>query len=68
MDHLDPVSEFEALIFDCDGTLVATSPVYGRTWATGFRISGKDMPLDWYAPRAGMLEYVLLDDLRIALA
>jgi beta-phosphoglucomutase-like phosphatase (HAD superfamily) len=43
-----------AIIFDCDGTLVDTPPVYARAWAAGFRSSGKDMTPDWYLARAGI--------------
>lgn len=42
----DAVERARALIFDCDGTLVATLPLYGRAWAHGLRCSGKEMPLD----------------------
>ena len=50
-----------AIIFDCDGTLVDTPPVYVRAWATGFRSSGKAMAPDWYLARAGLSEHVLMD-------
>jgi beta-phosphoglucomutase-like phosphatase (HAD superfamily) len=50
-----------ALIFDCDGTLVDTPPLYARAWATGLRSSGREMAHDWYLARAGMSEHVLLD-------
>jgi beta-phosphoglucomutase-like phosphatase (HAD superfamily) len=53
--------DIRAIIFDCDGTLVDTPPVYARAWAAGFRSSGKDMAPDWYFARAGMSEYVLMD-------
>lgn len=53
--------DIRAIIFDCDGTLVDTPPVYARAWAAGFRSSGKDMTPDWYLARAGMSEYVLMD-------
>lgn len=50
-----------ALIFDCDGTLVDTPPVYARAWAAGLRLSGIEMPIPWYMARAGMSEYRLMD-------
>jgi beta-phosphoglucomutase-like phosphatase (HAD superfamily) len=54
-------ADIRAIIFDCDGTLVDTRPVYARAWATGFRSSGRDMAPGWYLARAGMSEYVLMD-------
>lgn len=50
-----------AVIFDCDGTLVDTPPLYARAWAVGFRSSGQEMPAEWYLARAGMSEHVLMD-------
>lgn len=55
------LNEARALIFDCDGTLVDTPPVYARAWAEGFRIAGVEMPTDWYFARTGMSEYRLMD-------
>ncbi|MCK8782784.1 HAD family phosphatase [Roseomonas sp. NAR14] len=49
------------LIFDCDGTLVDTPPVYAAAWAAGFRLSGREMARDWYMRRAGLSESTLLD-------
>ncbi|QPB18929.1 HAD family hydrolase [Rhizobium sp. 007] len=54
---------FDAIIFDCDGTLVDTIPVYARAWSQGFASSGVQMNRDWYLERAGMSEHVLLRDL-----
>lgn len=51
----------EALIFDCDGTLVDTLPVYASAWAHGFQPSGRAMQRDWYLERAGHSEHVLMD-------
>jgi len=51
----------EALIFDCDGTLIESAALYARAWASGFAISGKNMSVDWYNARAGLSEYVLMD-------
>lgn len=53
--------DFEAVIFDCDGTLVDTPPVYADAWMTGLALSGKTMTPDWYLARAGMSEGVLMD-------
>lgn len=58
-DPLPP--DIRAIIFDCDGTLVDTPPVYARAWAAGLRSSGTEMTTDWYLARAGMSESVLMD-------
>lgn len=50
-----------AIIFDCDGTLIDTLPVYARAWGIGLGSSGTEMPPDWYLSRAGNSEYVLMD-------
>jgi beta-phosphoglucomutase-like phosphatase (HAD superfamily) len=55
------LTEAQALIFDCDGTLVDTPAVYARAWQTAFAEAGQDMEPAWYHERAGMSEYVLLD-------
>lgn len=51
----------KALIFDCDGTLVDTLPIYAAAWAYGFQPSGRDMQRDWYLERAGYSEHALMD-------
>ena len=52
----------QALIFDCDGTLVQTPTLYAGAWQDAFRAAGHHMEPDWYHARAGMSEHVLLDD------
>jgi beta-phosphoglucomutase-like phosphatase (HAD superfamily) len=54
--------DIHALIFDCDGTLIDTAPVYARAWAAGLRSSGREMARDWYFARAGMSEHILMDE------
>ncbi len=54
-------ADIEAIIFDCDGTLLDTSSVYSRAWAAALRLSGKEMAAEWYRIRAGMSENVLMD-------
>ncbi|MBB2200674.1 HAD family hydrolase [Gluconacetobacter tumulisoli] len=49
------------LIFDCDGTLVNTPPIYARAWEKGFAESGVRMPAEWFMARAGMSDHVLMD-------
>lgn len=60
-DLAQRLAEAQAIIFDCDGTLLDSAPVYCQAWATGFRISGLEMSSDWYRERAGLSEHVLLD-------
>jgi beta-phosphoglucomutase-like phosphatase (HAD superfamily) len=52
----------QALIFDCDGTLVQTPALYAGAWQDAFKAAGHHMDPDWYHARAGMSEHVLLDD------
>ena len=61
IDILPLENNFEAVIFDCDGTLVHTPPIYADAWATGFSLSGQLMSHDWYLMRAGMSEAILMD-------
>jgi len=56
------ISGAKALIFDCDGTLLATPDLYAGAWQEAFRVAGQNMAADWYHERAGMSENVLLDD------
>ena len=55
------LAKVDALIFDCDGTLIETASLYARAWASGFALSDKHMSVDWYTARAGLSEYVLMD-------
>ena len=51
----------KAIIFDCDGTLVDSAPVYGKAWAAGFARGGGRMADDWYRDRNGLSEHILID-------
>jgi beta-phosphoglucomutase-like phosphatase (HAD superfamily) len=51
----------KAIIFDCDGTLVDSAPVYGKAWAAGFASGGGRMADDWYRARNGLSEHILMD-------
>ncbi len=53
--------DVHALIFDCDGTLVDTPPIYAKAWAKGFALSGIAMETEWYMARAGMSAHMLMD-------
>lgn len=55
------IAAARALIFDCDGTLVDTLPVYARAWGVEFATSGVEMAPDWYWARSGFSEVAILD-------
>lgn len=57
MQHWKP----GALLFDCDGTLVDSAPVYLRAWAEGLATSGKNLDEDWYRERYGLSEQSLME-------
>lgn len=50
---LDPPEGTEALLFDCDGTLVDTLGLYRICWRQVFGRHGFDMSDEWFADRAG---------------
>lgn len=56
-------SEFSALIFDCDGTLVDTAPAHLAAVQQAIAPQGHTMPRDWYMARAGLTPDALLDSL-----
>lgn len=58
MEHAKP----GALIFDCDGTLVNSAPVYTVAWAAGLALSRHSMEEQWYRDRYGLSENVLMDE------
>ncbi|AEI37670.1 MAG: HAD family phosphatase [Zymomonas mobilis subsp. pomaceae] len=45
-----------ALIFDCDGTLLNSLPVYERAWQATWGELGYTMTHSWYYPRSGFSE------------
>ena len=53
---------FDALIFDCDGTLVDTAPAHLAALRVGLRHFGLEMTDDFYYPRAGLTPRALFDD------
>ncbi|MEM9631077.1 MAG: HAD family phosphatase [Pseudomonadota bacterium] len=55
------ISKAEALIFDCDGTLVDTPALYAKAWQEAFRNAGAEMRPEWYLERAGLSEQVLME-------
>ncbi|GBQ95127.1 phosphatase/phosphohexomutase [Acetobacter nitrogenifigens DSM 23921 = NBRC 105050] len=50
-----------ALIFDCDGTLVDTLPLYLTAWrAAVLEVGGIDLPPEWFRGKGGYAERMLL--------
>lgn len=60
-EYAEPLAHADALIFDCDGTLVHSGPVYEAAWAEGLALAGRTMAPQWYRARSGLSESVLLD-------
>ncbi|MBB2201783.1 HAD family hydrolase [Gluconacetobacter tumulisoli] len=55
-------SDTGALIFDCDGTLVDTLPLYLRAWLGAFdTVVGHSVAPDWFRGRGGLSEQMVLD-------
>ena len=59
--QLNP-ADFEALIFDCDGTLVDTAPAHLAALRAALKAHDLDMPGPWYFERVGLTPMALLDD------
>jgi beta-phosphoglucomutase-like phosphatase (HAD superfamily) len=53
---------FDALIFDCDGTLVDTAPAHLHALRAGLGLYGFVMTDEFYYPRAGLTPRALFDD------
>jgi beta-phosphoglucomutase-like phosphatase (HAD superfamily) len=53
---------FAGLIFDCDGTLVDTSPAHLAALQAGLDVYGLTMAKEWYYPRGGFTSDALMND------
>ncbi len=54
--------KFEALLFDCDGTLADTAELHHYAIAAATKSFGHDMPKEWYLDRVGLsLDQLLLE-------
>jgi HAD superfamily hydrolase (TIGR01549 family) len=53
---------FAALIFDCDGTLVDTSPAHLAALQVGLDAYGLTVAKEWYYPRGGLTADALMND------
>lgn len=51
-----PTGEFDAFLFDCDGTLVDSMPLHHRAWSQSFRENRASFEFTWelFMSRAGM--------------
>ena len=53
---------FDALIFDCDGTLAQTAPVHYAAFSAATAAFGPPMPEAWYYARLGISRRELLEE------
>lgn len=56
------LSSYQALIFDCDGTLATTAHLHHRSLTEALRGLGHDMPEAFYLARTGLSLEHLLDE------
>jgi beta-phosphoglucomutase-like phosphatase (HAD superfamily) len=63
-----PEGIFDALIFDCDGTLVDTAPAHLRALQEALEPLALTMTPGWYYPRVGLTPDALLDEYEAQLA
>lgn len=57
----DTLEGRRAIIFDCDGTLVDSAPIYARAWAACIATASGEMARDWYFQRNGLSEHLLMN-------
>lgn len=65
-DWLDMITTetFDAMIFDCDGTLIDSSDVHIQCLLAGTQDQGHEMSADWYAARNGLDRISLFEAFR----
>lgn len=61
---MKPDAPFEALIFDCDGTLADTMPIHHECLATALARHGTTLPWDWYIARNGVAFTAMIDEVK----
>lgn len=51
-----PLGDFDAYIFDCDGTLVDSMPLHHQAWRESLQLAGAEFEFGWelFISRAGM--------------
>jgi beta-phosphoglucomutase-like phosphatase (HAD superfamily) len=62
---LEAVS-FDAILFDCDGTLVESAPAWHLAISNALHPHSEPMPRDWYFERLGLSPADLMDDYETA--
>jgi beta-phosphoglucomutase-like phosphatase (HAD superfamily) len=62
-----PPGEFAALVFDCDGTLADSMPLYHRAWQRALRAHGASFEFSWelFMSRAGMSTALTIEGLNL---
>jgi HAD superfamily hydrolase (TIGR01509 family) len=60
-----PPGDFDAFIFDCDGTLADSMPLYHRAWRSALTRSGAVFDFSWelFVSRAGMTTLLTIEGL-----
>jgi HAD superfamily hydrolase (TIGR01509 family) len=60
-----PPGDFDAFIFDCDGTLADSMPLYHRAWRSALARSGATFEFSWelFVSRAGMSTTLTIEGL-----
>jgi len=61
MPDLPDFSTFDALIFDCDGTLIDTMPAHFRAWSETMHNHGIDFPEDRFYALGGVPAHRIVD-------
>ncbi|HEY4047129.1 MAG TPA: HAD hydrolase-like protein [Acidobacteriaceae bacterium] len=54
--------DFDAIIFDCDGTLVDTAPAHFNAYYDALVQAGIQLKWDWYRSRVGLTSASLIKD------
>lgn len=57
--------DYQALIFDCDGTLVNTAPLHYKAFCQALSEQNTVLPLAWYNQRRGLSRHALLSQLKV---
>lgn len=60
--------EFDAIIFDCDGTLVDTAPIHLMGLQDALAARGLGITAEWYFPRVGLTPDKLFDEYEAQIA
>jgi beta-phosphoglucomutase-like phosphatase (HAD superfamily) len=62
-----PPGEFSAFIFDCDGTLADSMPLYHRAWQRALAADGATFEFTWelFMSRAGMTTALTIEGLNL---